>query len=369
MSYNLSNHTNATTAVDIPGCLLGDEIHALNGNRHVFPNLFFDATNDFGCGKRRGCPPHDKKVREVYLGPMTLLWCTTEFESGYGAASNLGDTPSRWILSSNARTGFVANRMWRSSKANPEGWVSLDVTFPMAVDLNRVIVYTEHSGKKHRATGVQIERESSGVFTFVKRVKSKKRDTHVEFPTKKAWRWRIALKAGSSKFVTVRGFRFFKNDYEWFPPLGPFAMTDFGETYKSRVSNLVEIQRLIRANGPSVGFDPRSMWHSGKTNAKGWVSIEITFPVQVHLSRIQIYSQHSGIFHRAKRVQVEASDDKGNYAVLAAKNFSKATGSITFSAHRAKTWKLAFKGDDYVVIRGLRFFIGDEEFYPPSVVG
>ncbi len=37
---------------------------------------------------------------------------------------------------------------------------------------------------------------------------------------------------------------------------------------------------------------------------------------------------------------------------------------------RGKAWKLAFLGESggYIVIRGLRFFIGEEEYYPPARV-
>jgi hypothetical protein len=369
MGYRASNQTNETDPARVPGCLLGDEIHALTGNKNLLPDLFFNSASDFDCPPAsRNCPPHDGVLREAYMGPMHMAWCTTGFESwiGGGAASRLNDTPSRWILSSHPGVGFDGEHMWHSSQANEAGWVSVDVTFPMALTLNRVLVYTEHSGQDHRAHEVQVEKQTRGAFKPVVHALMLHRDADIEFPSAKAQRWRIAFKAGPSGQVVVRGLRFFLGDEEWFPPLGPHAFTDFGETFGSRVSNLVEIQRVIRANVASVGFDARSMWHSGPVNELGWVSLEVVFPTVVTLDRVRVHSQHSGKHHRAGPVQVEVSNAQGAFTAVKTQTVSKADSDISFAPTAGKAWKLAFHGDEYVVIRGLRFFIGNEEFYPPA---
>ena len=372
MSYRIANQTNETDPAEVPGCLLGDEIHALASNRHVFPALTFRGTRDFDCPPpTAGCPPHDKKVRQAWMGPMDLVWCTSGFESGIdgGVASRLNDNPSRWILGSHPGIGFVGEHMWHSSTANEAGWVSIDVTFPMAIRMNRVIVYTEHSGDTHRAHALNVEHEvGPGTYQQDVQVAMPERDADVSFPASKATRWRIAFRAGPSAMVVVRGMRFFLDDDEWFPPLGPHAKTDYGETYGSRVTNLVELQRVIRANGPSVGFDPRSMWHSGPVDELGWVSLVVVFPTEVTLDRIRVYSQHSGAYHRAKRVQVEVADASGSYAFVAARTLSKPNGDVSFPDRSGKAWKLAFRGDEYVVVRGLRFLVDDAEFYPPGKI-
>lgn len=369
MGYRASNHSNEMDPAKVPGCLLGDEIHALTGNKNLLPDLYFNPATDFDCPPAsRTCPAHDGVLRQAYMGPMHMLWFTTGFESmiGGGTASRLNDTPSRWILSSHPEIGFVGEHMWHSSQANEAGWVSLDVTFSRSVTLNRLLVYTEHSGQYHRAHEVQLEKQVRSGFEPVVHAKTPSRDAEIEFPAAKAQRWRIALKAGASGQVVVRGVRFFLGDEEWFPPLGPHASTDFGATYGSRVSNLVEIQRVIRANGATVGFDARSMWHSGPVNELGWVSVRVVFPTMVTLDRVRVYSQHSGKYHRAKRIQVEVADGQGEYTPVTAKTVSKANNDITFAHTTGKAWKLAFKGDQYVVIRGLRFFIDNAEFYPPG---
>ncbi len=376
MSYNTANWSNETDVEQIPGCLLGDEIEALSQNKLVFPDLFFNAATDFDCPP--GSPPntrcrvHDKVIRPAYLGPMHLFWCTSSFSSNqFGSILNLNDHPGRWILGSHPDIGFVNNRMWHSTKVDNGEWVSLDVTFPKPMTINRVQVYTEHSGKHHKAKMVQIEHQKNdGTFEFVKRVSMPGTDAAVEFGNIQARTWRLAFQAGASGFVAVRGLRFFFDDKELFPPLGPHALTDFGETFGSQVSNLVEIQREIRANSAAVKFDPRSMWHSDKVNEKGWVSFEVIFPVSITLDKVAVHSQHSGQFHKAHEIQIETADNKGKFSAIHKATLSKADSHVSFPETNAKVWKFAFRGDagGYVVIRGMRFFINKEEFYPPAKI-
>jgi len=372
MSYKIANQTNSTEPAQIPGCLLGDEIEALSRNRLVFPDLAFDSDNDFDCPPDQpGCPPHDKVVRREPLGPMHMFFCTTGFEMPIDGSKiqNLNDQPGRWILSSHPAIGFVGARMWQSSAANKAGWVDFKVTFPMFVSLNRLIIYTEHSGKYNKAEMVQIERQNSkGTFSFLKRQATPEPDTEIEFPSIETQVLKLALKAGDSNTLSVRGIRFFLDDDELFPPLGPHARTDYGEAYGSKVSSLVEIQRVIGKNNSTVKFDPRSMWHSGRVNELGWVSLEVTFPTLVELDKLIVYSEHSGKYHRVRHVQVETADSTGQFSKVHSASISKARASISFANTKAKTWKFAFLGkkNGYVVIRGLRFRLGNEEFYPPS---
>lgn len=377
MSYKEKNQTNATNAASIPGCLIGDEIEALARNKLVFPNLVFDAETDFDCPPgsdcSSNCPPHDGIVRSLYLGPMHMFWCTSSQTAEFSNILGVNDHPGRWILSSTPKVGFHGDRMWHSVKVKNGEWVSLDVTFPLAVTLNRIAVYTQHSGQFHKAEMVQVEREQpDGSFQFVKRVATPDIDTEIEFAAANARTWRLAFQAGDSGHVALRGLRFFVDDVELFPPPGPHAVTQSGETFGSKVSNLVEIQRVIRANSPSAKFDARTMWHSDDVNEAGWVSFTVVFPDDVFpafpLDRLKLYTQHSGQFHRAKEVQIEVADDKGAFQFLQRTPLIQANTEVTFPLTHAKAWKLAFKGDSHVVVRGLRFFAGNEEFYPPSRV-
>jgi hypothetical protein len=261
--------------------------------------------------------------------------------------------------------------MWHSREVKAGDWVSLDVTFPTPVKLNCVLVYTQHSGNFHKAEMVQLERKKAdGSFAFVKRINMPEMDAEIEFDQVQARIWRLAFQAGSSGYVVVRGLRFFQDDRELFPPLGPHALTDYGESFGSKVSNLVEIQRVIRANSTKVQFDPRSMWHSSQVNKEGWVSLEVIFPVPVALDKLAVYSQHSRQFHQANEIQIEAADDAGAFTFVHHAKLMKADAQVAFPATKSKVWKFAFRGavGGYVVIRSLRFFIGNEEFYPPAKI-
>jgi hypothetical protein len=244
------------------------------------------------------------------------------------------------------------------------------VTFAQPLTLNRMIVYTEHSGQHHRAEMVQVEREQAGVFTLVTRAAMSDRDAEVTFQAHTTRRWRIAFKAGASRRVVVRGLRFFHDDEERWPPLGPHATTEYGETHGSRVSNLVEIQRRIRPSASGAGFDARSMWHSSPVNPERWVSVDVTFPTVVTLDRVLVYSQHSGVHHAADLAQVEVAGPTGQFSFVERAALAASEGSVSFPARAGKSWRLAFRGSPggFVVIRGLRFMRGIEEFYPPSRV-
>lgn len=180
----------------------------------------------------------------------------------------------------------------------------------------------------------------------------------------------MAIRLQGWRFPTCGrpGLRFFYGDEERYPPLGPHATTDYGETFESKVSNLVEIQRRVRASSGAVGFDARSMWHSGPVNAEGWVSVDVTFPTIVTLDRVLVHSQHSGVHHAADQAQVEVANEAGSFTFVKHTAMATRDGAVHFPARTGKTWRIAFHGspEGFIVIRGLRFMVGNEEFYPPA---
>ena len=221
MSYNLKNHSNALTASQIPGCLLGDELDALSKNRRVFPNLFFNGQTDFAaCKVGAKCPPHDGLSRQTYLGPMDLMWCYSDDGALFcSKVQNLNDTPQRRIRPNTAAVGFDPTTMWHSGTVNAKGWVSLEVTFPIATTLDRVQVYSQHSGQFHRAEEVQIEvADLAGKFQFVARVEAKTANTTLKFAATAGHVWKLAFRGKSGGHVVIRGLRFFIGQREWYPP-------------------------------------------------------------------------------------------------------------------------------------------------------
>lgn len=379
MSYDQSNVSNSKSAALIPGSLLGDDREDIAKNKLVFPDFYFLPEQDYDTPPcKRGCPPHDKISRPLGQGSISLFTCYTGFGEIHGTKiTNLNDHyNSRRIAANNAATGFQANTMWHSDNANDKGWVSFEITFAVPVLLNRIKIYTQHSGKYHEATAIQVEYlNNSGTFEAIKQVSLPAPNGEISFSPQKTNRWKIALKAGNSKQVVVRGIRFFLNDDEIFAPITPEIRTAFGEAFKSKLTNLVATQRFIQKDLKGVGFNPKSMWHSGKVNEKGWVSIELSFPEATTLNTLFVYSRHSKKYHPVYRVQIEILDATGKWKFITQKKlflsivspyWFNTDAKVSFTKQKAKYWKLSFQGakGGHVVIRGLRFLNGNKEYFP-----
>jgi hypothetical protein len=142
--------------------------------------------------------------------------------------------------------------------------------------------------------------------------------------------------------------------------------TPSGEAYGTRASNVV--QGEIRPNvGPGVTFDAASMWHSD-SSPSGWVELVLTFPVPVTLSRIAVHTQHSGRYHAARRIRIWTGEVAGESLVTDA-DLASPDAEVAFAPARGRRWRIALESADrgQVTVRGLRFFSGDAEVFPPLV--
>jgi len=139
--------------------------------------------------------------------------------------------------------------------------------------------------------------------------------------------------------------------------------TTSGEAQRSKATNVVH-KRILPSRG-SVGFNPNNMWRSGPA-VDGWVSLAITFPFEVELTKIRVQSQHSGTSHAAEAVRVEAMRPDGFQPVVEAP-LPEADSLVQFTPTKARQWQTHFQAgrSRTVVIRGLRFYQGDRELFPP----
>lgn len=161
-------------------------------------------------------------------------------------------------------------------------------------------------------------------------------------------------------------------------PLGPMQIpgqpdgirvrTDSGEDYGSKVDNIVQGEIRPSKKTGRVTFDGKVMWQSGKSKT-GWVSVDLTFPYEAELTRIAVHSQHSGQYHPAKAVRVSVRGSGGDYGRIAEAELPSVDASVEVPKTKGKIWRLEFKADESgaVVIRGLRFFDGEDELFPPLV--
>lgn len=144
--------------------------------------------------------------------------------------------------------------------------------------------------------------------------------------------------------------------------------TSSGETYESSVSNIVHMRIRPSIDRGEIEFDAKSMWHSAKQK-DGIASVTLKFPQSIELDRIKVYSQHSGKTHEVTHVTVSTIGQGSEEVEIGSSEVDFPDGELTFSKTRTQTLKLDFKAgkSKAVVIRGLRFFSGDQEYYPPLV--
>jgi hypothetical protein len=109
------------------------------------------------------------------------------------------------------------------------------------------------------------------------------------------------------------------------------------------------------------------MWHSAKSPT-GWVAVQIAFPYEVELTRIVVHSQHSGKYHVAKAVRVAVGDNEHLHQVIERK-LDSADSEVSFPTTKGRVWQLEFRADETgeVTLRGLQFFSGEDELFPPLV--
>ena len=144
--------------------------------------------------------------------------------------------------------------------------------------------------------------------------------------------------------------------------------TSSGETYGSSVQNIVHFRIKRSVSRGRNNFDTKSMWHSAR-QADGVASVKLTFPETVELDRFKVHSQHSGKSHEVRGVRVSTIGMDSSVTEVASSEIDFPDGEIAFAKETSKRWKLEFKAgkSGAVVIRGLRFFSGDQELYPPLI--
>jgi hypothetical protein len=151
-------------------------------------------------------------------------------------------------------------------------------------------------------------------------------------------------------------------------PEGPLVTTHSGEEHESKIANIVQGRIAENKRNGKVTFDARTMWHSAKTTT-GWVAAQIAFPYEVELTRIVVHSQHSGQYHIAKAVRVAVGDNGEHLRQVIETNLDSADSDVSFPTTKARVWQLELRAGESgeVTLRGLQFFSGADELFPPLV--
>ena len=144
--------------------------------------------------------------------------------------------------------------------------------------------------------------------------------------------------------------------------------TDSGEEFNSKVANIVRWPIKDNLKTSKVTYDAGTMWSSAKSSS-GWVSVKISVPYEIELTGLEIHSQHSGQYHAAKAVRVSVRDPQGKFVEVAKAQLKSPDEKVKVAKTKGTVWQLEFQATEtgIVVLRGLRFFSGDEELFPPLV--
>ena len=151
-------------------------------------------------------------------------------------------------------------------------------------------------------------------------------------------------------------------------PDGVKVTTPSGSDFSSKVANIVQGRIGQNKKIGRVTFDQSTMWQSAKSGT-GWVSVDVEFPYEVELTRIAIHSQHSGEYHIARSVRVAGPGTGSQPQLIAEADLKSADDSVMVPKTKGRVWRLEFRATEsgVVVLRGLQFFSGDDEVFPPLV--
>lgn len=141
--------------------------------------------------------------------------------------------------------------------------------------------------------------------------------------------------------------------------------TTSGETFGSRVENMVQHEIKPSIAGMGTTYDANNMWHSGTVT---WAEAEVRFPFSVTLDKLGVHSQHSGISHEADSVKIETYSN-GAYQLVSLTDLTNVDQYVSFNAATDSIWRFSFRAgvSKYVVVRGLEFFNQIERIFPPLI--
>jgi hypothetical protein len=151
-------------------------------------------------------------------------------------------------------------------------------------------------------------------------------------------------------------------------PNGVRVTTDSGEDYGSKVSNIVQNVLLPSKETGRVTYDAKQMWQSAPSK-DGWVSVQVEFPAEVELSAVGVHSQHSGQYNPARAFRAAVRGANGQFTQVTETPLKTVDETVPVPRTKGKTWRFDFQAGESrcVTIRGLQFFDGDEELFPPQV--
>ncbi len=150
-------------------------------------------------------------------------------------------------------------------------------------------------------------------------------------------------------------------------PDGPKFTTESGEEFGTKVANLASGPVAPNKKG-KVTFDAATMWQSAKAGT-GWVAVEVAFPCAVELTHVGGHSQHSGEYNAATAVRVAVPGATGKFRQVARVVLKSPDERVSVSKAKSRVWRFEFQAgaSRAVTLRGLQFFAGADELFPPLI--
>lgn len=216
MSYNPDHHTNGFMDSSTPGQLIAEDRRGLALNQHAFKGLLMNA------------PPGSSSIYRwpVPLGVMNIPGQPFKPQATTPSGSLFGSSPANAIQNhilpsvDDGTVLFTPDSMWHSDTC-PTGIATIDITFPFAVTLDRLALYSQHSGRYHMASRLRILAKVGGNYLPLSDRPVSVAKFVQDFMATKAQEWRLEIGVGADKVVVVRGLRFYVGGKEIFPTLVP----------------------------------------------------------------------------------------------------------------------------------------------------
>ena len=114
------------------------------------------------------------------------------------------------------RATYNPRHMWHSDKLQ-SGWATIELEFPKRVTLDKIEIYSQHSGKSHAVVAAKVFTVTGNKSMLRSEVEDLQPDGSLSFKSVESKKWKLKLQAGKSKKVVVRGLRFFHGERELYP--------------------------------------------------------------------------------------------------------------------------------------------------------
>ncbi len=222
MSYSKSNYWTNFTPPKKRSILIPEDIRALAMNKRVFPNLYFDHANDVPEGYSLCRTIFQLSFDHTIPGqkPYEIKLSTTSGAEGDTKVSNIVHTWVKVNQKVKKGIGLIPNNMWMSGKKD-NGWIDLDIEFPIAVRMNRIRVHSQCGGGYHPITGIRVEANTSDFVEVANREEPLGDEEDISFKEIKAKQWRLHFRPDDSGQVVIRGLGFYSSLGEFFCQMYP----------------------------------------------------------------------------------------------------------------------------------------------------